>query len=559
MSASAVDYAPKIKRACINYTDSVVTITWGAPSDVCGSFTEYKLFANENNGPYTQIATITDISTVEYPHSIPNKNAVRSYYLSVHNLCNGIDSAISDTVDVDIIYPIDLQLDSVSYDFVTQNIIAGWKQNPSVDTKEYQIYDYSSGNGDSIGSTTDTFYTITTNPNNVFPVVIATLDSCLLTSLLSSPHKVMQINSVLDSCKEEITLSWSSYVGWQQIDSQIVMRSTNGSAYQKISSLGGGATSFIDNTFTMGDTLCYFVRAFTEQGTISSSSRTVCNPTRKLETPGYIYLSRVSVKGISTIELEWTTDNLRDQKKFYIYRQDNDGATIRRKVVPIIDNNQLSYQTENLNLNVNGDVHRFVLTSVNVCDVESDSSNDSRSMLLRFADPKTYNPYKHHNPYINWDGGVKEYHLQKESRDGSTWNTLRVQSTPFNNIEFKDSLGCYRILAIENQNSYGFSKTSYSNEECVIPPLQFYLPNAINTKSENNRFIILGEGIDHNVSSYRIYNRWGEMLVENKTNIPWNATYQGEKVQPGLYSVIAIIYGARGEKTMIKEIIYVLE
>ncbi|MBT8326506.1 MAG: gliding motility-associated C-terminal domain-containing protein [Bacteroidia bacterium] len=547
INASAVQNAPTLLRACINYTDSIVTVTWDAPTDVCGSFTNYSLYGNENGGAFFKIADIPDIAIVEYPHTINNKNAIRSYFIRVLTLCDGQDSATSDTLYVDIVYPANIQLDSVSYDVATQNIIAGWKKNPSKDTKAYQLYDYSSGNGDSIGYTIDTFFTVTTNPNNVFPVVIATLDSCNLTSLISSPHKVMKLNSSIDTCKREIALSWTSYVGWQSIDSQFIMVSVNGGSFTKHSTISGGSTSFTYDGFVLGDTFCFFIRASTESNLITSSSNISCIETRKLEKPSFVYLERVSVDDNKTISIEWTTDNTKDQAYFKVFR--GLASNMFDEEFNVTANTNLSYNLNDVLVDVQNEYYSYAISTINKCEEVTATSNTSNSILLKTV------PIVSHNNYSGWDGSTDTYTLQK--KNGSTWNDIETDVFPIAS-DYSDSSGCFRIRADEKINQYGSSAISYSNESCIQDSLRFYVPTGINPQSENNSFVVLGTGIDHSKSTYEIYNRWGMRLAQNNTNIPWKAEYQGSLVPPGIYVYIVHLYGYLGEKESAKGTVYVI-
>ena len=93
--AHAVSKPPVLLRACVNKKDSTVTISWTKISDACGSFTKMDIYGNKDASPFVKIATITDVNQQEYPFKVGDPNAKRSYYLSIHTLCDGLDSAQS--------------------------------------------------------------------------------------------------------------------------------------------------------------------------------------------------------------------------------------------------------------------------------------------------------------------------------------------------------------------------------------------------------------------------------------------------------------------------------
>ena len=223
--ASAVTLPIKMLRACIDYDNDIVTISWIPPTDDCGSFEKNVIYGSENLGPFEKIAEITDLSISEYPHTLTVQNTSWRYYITTHTDCGGSESLESDTIRIDITYPTNIELDSISYDLTTQNIIAGWQPNPSVDTKHYELYDYSSGSGDFLGKTSFLDFNISNVRGGRFPVVLATLDSCNLSSLLSTPHETTFLSGTIDTCTRSINLQWRRYIGWGDIDSQAVRSS----------------------------------------------------------------------------------------------------------------------------------------------------------------------------------------------------------------------------------------------------------------------------------------------------------------------------------------------
>lgn len=542
--------APVVLRACINNKNKTVTLSWKKPTDLCNSFVKYFIYSQLDANPYQKIQEINDINTTEYFDVLPDLNTNRKYYITVHTLCDGLDSAISNVVSIDQSFPNQLSIDSVSYDFATQDIIVGWPKNPAPDTKGYQVYRFSGGIGDSIGYTTDTFFTASKNPSTVFQVVIATEDSCGLYAPLSDPHRVCFLSSTIDTCARTINLNWNLYSGWQQIDSQLIMINKNHQGFSKLTQVNGSTNSFLYNDFILGDTICFFIRAYTSNNSIiTSSSNRICIETRKLNVPSYLYLSNVSVNN-NNIELEWELDNVKDQTNFKV-EKGLDPSTLMFNQNITTSSNTTDYNITDTDVDVNLNSYNYRITSVNKCNEETAVSNISNSILF-------VNPFlSSHNSYLNWDGGVMEYQLEFKNRNGSTWNTVFTDQNILKQ-DINDSNGCFRIKAIENVNSYNYNKISYSNEICIEPKLDIDYPTGINTSSTNNRFIIIGEGIDHSQSYYQFYNRWGEQLVNNSTSEPWNLTYKGKLVEPGTYVFVLHVIGLKGEKENIKGTIYVI-
>ena len=552
LKSYAVTQPPQILRACINNSNAIVTVKWKAATDLCGSFTKYELYGSENGGPFNLIDIIPVLAITEYPHQLAVLNTKWRYYLQVHTACNGITLLHSDTMSIDITYPENIQLDSVSYDLNSQDIIAGWSQNPSLDTKEYEIYNFITGDGASIGKTTFTNYIISANPASVFPIVIATLDSCNLSSLISEPHTVSLLNSRFDTCSRTATLDWSLYEGWQSIDKQEVFMSINGSSFNKIAGLNGSATTYIHTGVTLGDTFTFYVRSFTTKSieTISSSTNKSTIKTRALEVPSTLYIELVTVNN-NTISIDWLCKNCNDVSQFDVSKND-DGVNYQAfKTTTSI------YQTSNyseLDLAVSPSISSYLYNIVakDKCGDTLIESNTSQSILLSLESGIL------HSDYIGWDVGVSYYSLEKLTA-GSTWNEVRNSVFPFNTTSFEDSVGCYRVTAYEIQNQFSTVALSSSNVVCLYNSLKAYVPTAINTTTGNNRFIIQGTGIDHTKSRYSIYTRWGEKIADLPTSEPYYFYYQNQQVPAGTYVYTINLFGLLGEKKTEKGVIHVIK
>lgn len=531
----------------MNYDDSIVTVSWKEVADGCNSFTDYKLFANQNGGSFSLIATIPTINTVEYPHKLNDLNTTRSYYLVVSSSCNGLEDYVSDTLSVDLTYPSSIGLDSVSVDINNQQIVAGWKPNPSPDTKGYQVYDFRSGNGDSIGYTTTTSFIVADNPANPFPVVIASIDSCNLSSLLSPPHQIMKLGSQIDTCKREITLNWSRYQGWASIDSVRVYNNINGSGFTLDTSLSGSSTSRTLRNVVLGNSYDFYVRAY--YNTVSSSSNRTLIVTRKLAVPETVYVNSVSVNGQS-IDIQASIDNERDHLKLRLLRGLSQENLVFYDSVDLSGSN--TYRIYDNQANVNEERYFYQIASVNKCNETTLESNISSNILLTSSE----NEVLSYNPYVGWMGSVEGYSVENKSYS-STWNETSFHQT--SGTYTSDSLqGCFRIVANESSNPIFVDAVSVSNEVCFQQNFTVFAPTAINFTSDNNRFVVLGYGIDHTRSTYAIYNRWGEKIVEQPTNQDWDGRLNGQLISNGVYSYIVTAYSLDDQRKILTNSLYVI-
>lgn len=547
----AVTDAPVVLRACLNNADSTVTLSWTGITDACGSFSKYSIYGNNNGGVYSKVTDIADINIKEHSFKIPDLNSNRKYYISVLYLCDLADSVISNNVTIDISMNESTVLDSVSFDVNTQQIIAGWKSNGESDLMGYRLFRYSGGVNDSLGETADTFYTVSPGLSDVFDVTIAAFDSCTTFSMISGSHRPAILSTSIDTCLNEISLNWSRYRGWVNIDSQQVIVQRNGADFQRFTSLPGADNSFIFTNFALGDTLCFLIRSYTEQGTISSSSNISCIETRERYIPTYTYMKQVTVENDEYIAARWSISGTEDLKEFNIYRS-IDASNYSSLGNLAIVQGQLDYEFLDNNTDVEQSSYSYYVSPTNVCDQEVDSSNQAKSILLKLDNSLQFNTYS------QWDGGVSNYDIEWSELNSSTWNLLQTQVNNAS-VNITDSSLCYRVRAIENINSYGYAESSTSNAVCIEPSLKVFMPNTMVLSGKNNRFLILGEGIDHQNSYYEIYNRWGEMLVQFNTDRAWYGEYKGDPVLPGVYVYVVKVMGIKGESASYKGVLRIIE
>lgn len=539
----AVELPPKMLRACIDYDNDIVTIKWSPPKDGCGSFEKYLVFGSENLGPFKKLTEITNLGISEYPHALLVQNTSWRYYITTYYLCGGVDSLRSDTLEIDITYPINIEIDSISYDLETQHIVAGWKKNPSRDTKHYEIFDYRSGSGDLLGQTEELIFDVTEKRSGRFPIVLATIDSCNLSSLLSQPHEVVFLKGSIDSCSKKISLSWNLYVGWGDLDSQSVFLSKNDETYIKYTTLSSTAKSSNVKDFELGDTIKLFVRSY--KGEKSSTSNTITFYTRKLVKPEKLTLNVVDVEN-NILVISWLCEKQKDTREFNIYVGQNRQVFKKLSTTPVnlVKN---SYQIQDLENKPNTRSYFYYIESVDKCGDQSMTTDTSVSIHL------DTNKTNIHNEYLGWQNGVLSYSI--ETQNGSTWNEVLKKPNVFVKQETNDLTECYRIAATENTNN---PFVAHSNTVCRKKKLRYYVTTGLNIGGVNRRFIIKGQGINRNESRFKIYNRWGEMIKSGTLNESWDGSYKGKSVDPGIYLYVAKIYGENGEYEQTKGTISVV-
>jgi len=542
----AIDLSPRMLRACIDYDNNIITVKWTQPKDDCGSFEKYLIYGSENLGPFKKLAEIQNLVVNEYPHSLLVQNTSWRYYITTYTQCNGVDSLRSDTIGVDVTYPINIEIDSISYDLESQKIIAGWKRNPSTDTKHYEIYDYSSGNGDLLGNTKMLSFDVSEKRTGRFPVVLATLDSCNLSSLLSQPHEATYLTGTIDSCSRTINLNWSLYVGWGTTDSQSLYVSVNKGVFVKAETVEGDKKRITYGGFDLGDTLKLFLRTY--KNNKRTSSNTIIFETRKLIKPENLTLKLVDVVD-NNIEISWLCEKQNDTREFVAYFGENE-TSFKKLETTTADNDKNEYRVQDTQNDPNTQVYFYYITSVDKCGTQSSSTDTSTNLHL------DTNQIEIHNRYIGWENGVLQYAL--ELFEGSTWNETKNKPSVFKNKDTRQVENCFRVTATAKNNAAG-EVVSHSNQVCPKKKLNYYITSGLNPSGVNKRFIVKGEGLDYGLSTFQIYNRWGELIKSGTLNEGWDGSYQNKVVNSGIYLFVVKIYGINGEFEQAKGVVSVIK
>ncbi len=126
--------------------------------------------------------------------------------------------------------------------------------------------------------------------------------------------------------------------------------------------------------------------------------------------------------------------------------------------------------------------------------------------------------------------------------------------TPVSFLDTPDSLTTFakppesQIYSISVSDTFGCT-ASDQIRIVVVKTRRVFLPNIINPASEktNNIFSVYAGPEVSKVRSMQIYDRWGEMLFENKDFFPndpqfgWDGHSRGKEVNPGVYVYVVVI------------------
>ncbi len=538
--SNAITSAPNLIRACLDINDSTVTIDYSSITDACGSFNEHHVYGSETSTNYRLLHTETSFNSTTTKFKLPNANGTWSFFFETRYKCNGVDTAKSNIIYIDNRRPDDIEIDSVSIDYKTQQAIVGWTANSSSDTKGYRVYTLSNGISSFVGDTQSLHYLVENQSINKFSQFrIAAFDSCNLFSRISNPHKAISLSTTLDTCTKTAQLTWTPYVGWQT-DEQRILYSTNQSTFTSVPVLTSDQ-SFALSNISLGDSVCFLIQSKNLSGSIerSSTSNASCIKLKKPVYPKETYLSNVSVSSPTEISIESYVDNYGNADSISLYR--GTGASSTKIGSHKLLQGANLYEWNDNNVNTNNSSETYFVRTFAPCLGGITSSLNSNTILLKID-----NEMLTWNDYINWSGGVLHYDIM--GYDGSTWNILNTQlETSYNTVD--TTIQCYKVVAKERTNKFGFSRSSMSNEVCVKREPIFYIPNTLNPLSHNHTLRVIGPTIDVDRSTMIVFNRWGEQIFQtNNIKEGWTVAADRVFIPMGIYFYDVSIFDLVGNR-----------
>ncbi len=518
LSYNGIAQKIKFKRVCRNGTGN--TLYWQINPDTCTVYSGLKLMGTESPSfPYYKIDSGFSISAKQYEHvgaNIPSKKDW-SYFLQYLAICNGDTIEIfSDTLIVDTAKPEATFLDSVSVDPFANVIYIGWSSNKSPDFSSYYLYNNEKPDPRLAENYLDTFFSHLTPPinpkNGVLTYDIASADSCDNRQVHgSNPHKTMWLLLKIDTCVNDVTLTWTPYVGWSALDSQNVYRNLNNAGFQLLKSIPPNQNNYVDKSIPNNATAAYYVRAFKSDPIrrISSSSNSAQIQSGRSVQPSNTLINYISNNSENNLEIEIKPNPLSNYSGVDLFKFVGLQSPVKVYSFALGETIYEDLSTPNTIIN------KYFVVSKNTCGEYADSSTKSNNIVLSVSSDKGIVSLNW-NKYFTWNDGVKEYIIFSGSgyklSDIVSFTALGSSGldTFSTDGEVVDKVVCYYVQAIENNNI----TKSRSNIACNLKIGQVYYPNAIVLSGVNKQFTFKGLGIELDKSSIQIFNRWGAKVYD---------------------------------------------
>jgi len=454
-------------------------------------------------------------------------------------------SNIKGTTFVDKNPPATPTLDSVSVNSSGQAVIA---IGPSFsgDVKCFVIYKFT---GSYFGIDTvctnnlATVYTYTASTAGSGSEIysVAAIDSCgNISQIAFNPQNTIYLQVTYDICSKSATLNWNQY------------KNMNGGVarYEILCSVNGG--NFIHLTDTMAfvykhkalltaNTYCYIVRAHNPSNTVSSTSNRFCIVPASVNTPAYVYLSRVSVLNPGgKVNVEWHIDNAVKVGGFEVFHAANYAGPYSSAGV-MLSNGGADYSFVDQYVDASQRSYYYKVLVLDTCMNPIMKTDTSNTIHLTAVSSGNLSATLSWTNYKVWLGGVSGYNIYR-SLDGY-FSSVPTATVSAGTNTYTDDVSAlydysgkftYYVEAIEGAgNPYGLAKTSASNYADVYVDAGLFVPNAFVPKGHNKIFLPVGNFIEKEDYKLSIFDRWGIKVFES-TDLEQG--WDGGKFEQGIYA-----------------------
>lgn len=534
----------------------------------------FNTVSTPNLPSYTAAATVSK----EYPMGTWNALAVTNqlslydtisvcttslnYRVTMQNSSGCISgSNIQGGIFSDTKSPYQPYVDSISV-LPSGQVILAWHIPKDEDLIKYVIYqavkDPVSGNItyppiDTITGRNNTNYSYVGGGIGSLPIslFVAGLDSCGNIGTYDSLPRTIQVGAYYDSCRFESQLYWNPYRNMPKglLDYRVYY-SVNGGAFSAIGSTT--ATAFLHKGVAPGQSVCYLVRAFNSDRSISSSSNRLCFTSNQARAPGYLYMRTATVLKKNSVNIRVLLDTAVSCTGVAIERSE-DGIGFRRiAMLPATKNPDYSYDDDSAQSSRLSYYYRAYV--VDNCGNRRTQSNTSRTMLLTVKEDKElfFTKRLNWNLYSGFGGGIDHYNIYRVVNGQWPQDPLtsvgQFVTSYVDEMEDEAAKGSkveYVIEAVEGGiNPYGYMETSRSNAAAVYVEGQVFVPTAFAPAGKNKIWLPVTHFVDKNEYNVTVYNRWGNKVFETSDDSQgWN----GDGAEGGIYVYLISYKNARGE------------
>ena len=523
------DTVKNIFLALNNPNNGTAVLNWNKPKNPASPLynSHYYIYREYPTNFFNFLDSVPYNQTT-YTDTIDLCNEFLRYRVNLKtSTCNFNSNRPGDSL-TDMMTPFIPVLSSVGFDTSTQQLQVQWNVNAAPDTYGYVIYTYDA-NGflielDTVYGQNNTSYWHSVPFNGgPYTYTVAAFDSCFTannppsfqTSAKANLHTSIQASYTVDMCPQRVDLSWSRYLGNPVLTYEIWSKHNNTWAL-----LGTTNDTTASINLVKNESYCVYIKANLQNGS-SAFSNPLCFTMPQPTPPSYHYF-RVASVAEKDIELKAWVDQSVGVTEVLFERKDTNGVY---EVLgsALVSNNMAAFLDEDVETNWGPWTYRSMY--LDSCGNPGSYANENTTIFVQ-GSADQYNMINSLNwtPYTLFDGGISAYKAFRNAY--GTWESLPFQVFQDGTFTLTDDVSqlrnkgevCYRIMALENNNQYGFADSSYSNTFCLTYDPLMFVPNAFTPDGLNPIFLPVVQNVDPEKYTFSIIDRWGKIVFE--TNDP---------------------------------------
>jgi gliding motility-associated-like protein len=474
--------------------------------------------------------------------------------------CSMLSNEVSGEFEDDIPPPVPINA-IASVDPFTGEITMIWDP---VNVPDFQNYFISQRNPDGNFINTDVpvedgeEFTLPGNEGQNGSVVLGVVakDSCDLDQSFGDTVRTMFAQASYQDCGQTVSVRWNRYEGWTEGVQNYEVRAILDSGADDLLEIFPAGQAFYDVELDIEPNVNYrFYVLANLNGTQSvSTSNGVPISTDYPRIIDFHYLSSVSTTLENEILVTLLQDTLGVGTTYELYRAENDlEYEFVGSFIPQSGQDTIRYLDGDVSPTQN--FYTYFWRAFDGCGVLIGDSNESTNIILSTRSPQ--NDLENQlfwNAYQGWDGQVSQYEVFR----GETLEELFPFDATFpGDLDYVDNIEdllltegrfCYRIAAVETNNSYGDGAVSFSNVSCITQAPIIWIPDAMVYEGFNDEWKPVLGFIDFETYRMEIYNKWGERLFEtNEITEAWDGTYKGSVVREDYYRYIMTFKDGSGQ------------
>jgi gliding motility-associated-like protein len=552
----------------IGSLNSVAALEWNAPKSDTGNGA-YNVYRQINGEPAETLIATLPPSQLSYNDTIfglcieEGEDPVDiKYYVSYEEGACEMSSQTSIDGFQDLLGPIPPQIETVLINPFTGNAEIYWYPGTEPDLFEYLVQSVitQSGNPDQfinlafIPTGSDTEFTYEqasqTAPTNM--VVIA-FDDCGNDNSYSQIVSTMFTTTDYKSCDQFATVEWSPYEGWDEDVEKYIIH------------VDDGVTSYditvepeilqYDLEITPNMEYCIYVEALSNGDQRASTSNMSCFTTLYPQVVDYAYNSRATTISDRSIQVDLLQDPDGEGTTYALYRSEGGQSfqpvtTLNQSTDPIITYTDTDVDARNI-------IYDYKWIVYDGCGQELFETNTARNIVLQASSDKNelVNTLRW-NRYQDWEEGVIEYEIYRRLGSEDEFTFLATVD-PDGELIYQDDIEsfledegqfCYKIVALEEDNSFNSQTFSESNISCATQEPLMWIPNTIVINGHNDIFKPVAGFIDFESYEMEIFNKWGEKIFyTNNIDEGWDGTVNGNQVREDMYQYVIVYRDGSGQ------------